>query len=80
MNYRIIPHIPAPVEPTDAGNPRNNRAWTAEVARRLDLLAVPRTPVAPDDADWACLRCGDDCEDPSECWCVACQRDLAKGA
>jgi hypothetical protein len=84
MNHPIIAHPrilgnPAP-EPTEWGNPRNNRAWAAEVARRLDLTAAPIIPVAPEYADWACLRCGDDVEDTSECWCVACQRELERGA
>ena len=71
--------VPAP-EPRSTRHLDANRAWAREVARRLDLIAVPLTPVAPEYADWACLRCGDDVEDLSECWCVACQRDLAKGA
>ncbi len=69
-----------PVEPRDYHDRRVNAQWAGEVARRLDLIAPPLTPVAPDYADWACLRCGDDCEDPAECWCVGCQRELAKGA
>ena len=71
--------VPA-VEPRSVRHLASNRAWAREVTRRLDLLAVPAVPVANDADDWACLRCGDDVEDPRECWCVACQRDLAKGA
>lgn len=68
------------VQPTDLGHAPSRRTYIAAVYARRDLLAVPLEPVAPAYADWACLRCGDDCEDPSECWCVACQRELAKGA
>lgn len=89
MDARIIPdnwpaRHPAP-QPTDLHYAAARRAYIADVTRlrrlaALDLLAVPLVPVAPEYADWACLRCGDDVEDPRECWCVACQRELARGA
>ena len=71
--------VPAP-EPRSRYHAAPNRAWALNVRRLQDLAALPLAPVAPDYADWACLRCGDDVEDLSECWCVRCQRDLAKGA